>query len=135
MKSEFGTLETGETVHLFTLKNASGMEVKITNYGGIITSIQVPDKNGSFDNVVLGFDSLEGYTKFHPYFGAIVGRYANRIGEALFKLDGQNYTLAQNNGQNSLHGGVEGFDKKLWEAKEFEKENIVGVELEYTSPD
>jgi aldose 1-epimerase len=135
MKSEFGKLESGETVHLYTLQSASGMEVKITNFGGIITSIRVPDKNDTMGNVVLGFDSLEDYTKFHPYFGALVGRYANRIGGGLFKLDGMNFSLAQNNGQNSLHGGIVGFDKKLWKSKEFENESGVGVELEYMSPD
>lgn len=134
-KSEFGTLESGETTHLFTLRNSDGMEVQITNFGGIIKSIVVPDKNGVFGNVVLGFDSLEGYTGWHPYFGALVGRYANRIANGQFTLNGETYTLAKNNGENSLHGGIVGFDKKLWTASEFENKNGVGVELSYTSPD
>ena len=134
-KSEFGTLENGETANLFTLVNSSGMEVQITNYGGIIKSIKVADKNGEFGNVVLGFENLEGYTGWHPYFGALVGRYANRIANGQFTLDGETYTLAKNNGENSLHGGMEGFDKKLWRAKEFENDKGVGVELSYTSPD
>jgi aldose 1-epimerase len=110
-------------------------EILVFNYGGIITSIKTPDKNSKFDNVVLGFEKLEDYTKFHPYFGAIVGRYANRIGGAQFMLDDQSYTLAANNDENSLHGGIEGFDKKLWTAYEFEDDNGPRLELEYISPD
>ena len=135
VKKEFGTLENGETAYLFTLKNSAGMEVQITNYGGIIKSIKVPDKDDVLENVVLGFDDFDDYAGWHPYFGAIVGRYANRIGDGQFSLNGQTYNLAKNNGKNSLHGGLIGFDKKLWKADEFENEDGISVELEYTSPD
>ena len=101
----FGTVDNKD-VELFTLKNTSGFTVKITNYGGIVTSILAPDKNGKFDNVVLGYEHLEGYLKDTPYFGAIVGRYANRIAKGKFTLDGKEYTLAVNNGPNHLHGGL-----------------------------
>lgn len=130
---EFGTMDDGSEVQLFTLKNANGMEVSITNYGGIVTSIKVPDQNGNIENVVLGFDDLEQYKSGHPFFGAIAGRYANRIAKGQFELNGEVYELATNNGENHLHGGVEGFDKKLWEAEANEDEN--SVTLSYLSPD
>lgn len=106
----------GKKVSLYTLTNKNGMEVKITNYGGIVTSWIAPDKNGNKGEIVLGFDSLSGYLGKHPFFGALVGRYGNRIGGAQFKLDGVTYKLAANNGPNSLHGGVKGFDKMVWDA-------------------
>ena len=113
-KSFFGMTAEGDSAMLYTLKNERDITVTITNYGGIITGIYVPDKNGKTANIVLGFDHLEPYLEGHPYFGALVGRYANRIAGAAFTLDGVHYTLAANDGNNSLHGGLKGFDKKLW---------------------
>ena len=110
MKEKFGTVDD-KPVWLFTLKNVHNITVKITNYGGIITSIKVPDKNGSPGDIVLGYDSLKQYIEKSPYFGAIVGRYANRIAKGRFILDKKNYILAINNGNNSLHGGLKGFDR------------------------
>lgn len=129
----FGAMNDGREVQLFTLTNSNGMEVSITNYGGIVTSIRVPDKNGTIENVVLGFDDLEQYKSGHPFFGAIAGRYANRIANGRFTLHGEEYELATNNGENHLHGGNEGFDKKLWDAELNEDEN--SVTLSYLSPD
>ncbi|MFH5833032.1 aldose epimerase family protein [Halalkalibaculum sp. DA384] len=116
-KELFGTLEDGREVYQFTLANAHGMEADIINYGGIVTAIRVPDADGASANVVLGFDSLEKYLGGHPYFGAIVGRYGNRIAGGTFSLDGTTYELARNDGENHLHGGEQGFDKRLWEAE------------------
>ncbi len=121
----------GQPVKLYTLSNAKGMEAAITNYGGIIVSIKVPDRGGKPGDVVLGFDSLDGYLKEHPYFGAIVGRYGNRIAKGKFKLNGAEYTLARNNGENALHGGLKGFDKKVWTAKPSGN----SLELRYVSKD
>jgi aldose 1-epimerase len=133
-KIPFGTTPHGD-VDLFSLKNKNGMEVKITNYGGIITSIIVPDKDGKMADVVLGFDNIEQYLEPQPYFGAIIGRYGNRIANGKFKLDDNEYTLVKNNGENHLHGGTKGFDKVIWEAKKVHYENKIGVEMTYTSPD
>ncbi len=130
----FGTVDNKE-VQLFTIKNPSGLTVKITNYGGIVTSILTPDKNGKFDNVVLGYEHLDGYLNDTPYFGAIVGRYANRIAKGKFTLDGKEYTLAINNGPNHLHGGLKGFDKVVWDAKTFSSADEAGVKLSYLSKD
>ncbi len=130
---EFGTMDDGRPVQLFTLKNENRMEVSITNYGGIVTSIKVPDKNGNIDDVVLGFDNLEQYKAGHPYFGTITGRYANRIANGRFELNGEVYQLATNDGENHLHGGIEGFDKKLWDYEINNSEN--SVILRYLSPD
>ncbi len=130
---KFGVMNDGTTVQLFTLKNDNEIEVSITNYGGIITSLKVPDKNGNIDDVVLGFSDLEKYKSGHPFFGAITGRYANRIAKGRFELNGEVYELATNNGENHLHGGVEGFDKKYWEAEVNEEEN--SVTFRYLSPD
>jgi len=132
--SNFGTFN-GEKVFLYSLENKNGVKVKITNFGGIVTSIIVPDREGNFEDVVLGFDSLSGYLNEHPYFGSIVGRYGNRIAHGEFMLDGESYKLARNNGENHLHGGISGFDKKLWKSESFKAENEVGVILNYTSPD
>jgi aldose 1-epimerase len=122
-KEPFGKTKEGTEVQLYTLQNAKGMQVKITNYGATITSILTPDKNGKPGDVVLGFDTMEGYqgeayTKSGPYFGAAIGRYGNRIAKGKFTLDGKQYTLATNNGPNHLHGGKVGFDKVLWTAEE-----------------
>lgn len=116
-KTTFGQLPDGQTADHFTLRNQKGTEIKITNYGGIITHWTAADKNGTFEDMVLGYDSLSGYLKASPFFGALVGRYGNRIGKAKFTLDGKTYPLAANNGPNSLHGGKVGFDKVIWAAK------------------
>jgi aldose 1-epimerase len=134
-KIYFGKTNDGQAVDLYTLTNAHKMVVKITNYGGIVTSIMAPDKNGKLGDVVLGFDTLEKYLEGHPYFGAIVGRYGNRIAKGQFTLTGVKYKLAANNGENHLHGGINGFDKVVWKAKEIKKENEVGVRLSYLSKD
>lgn len=133
-KAPFGMIGD-EQIHLFTLRNSRGMVVKLTNFGGIVTAIQVPDKNGNPVDVVLGFDSLSNYRAEHPYFGCIVGRYANRIANGEFSLNGNKYVLARNNGENHLHGGAEGFDKKIWKAASFKAEGQTGAELKYISPD
>ncbi len=133
-KSTFGTLPDGQTADLYTLKNKNGMEVRITNYGGIVTYLTAPDVNGKFENVVLKLESLEAYVKGNPFFGALVGRYGNRIAKGKFNLDGKEYSLFINNGENALHGGKKGFDKVLWTAKP-----IAGaepsLELKYLSKD
>jgi aldose 1-epimerase len=131
----FGKIATGETAQLFSFGNAHGIEVQLTNYGGIITSIKTPDRAGRFADIVLGYADLAGYLHDSPYFGAIVGRYANRIARGRFTLDGNTYTLAVNNGANSLHGGLRGFDKVVWNAQAFQNQQGKGVTLEYTSPD
>src|ERR1051325_3168973 len=107
------------------------MEARIMTYGGIVTSLKVPDKNGNFGDVVLGYDNLDGYIKSTPYFGALIGRYGNRIANGKFSLDGQTYTLAKNNGENALHGGLKGFDKVVWKVAEA-KVGARGPELELT---
>jgi aldose 1-epimerase len=132
-KDVFGKTTDGNIINIYTLKNASGVEVKITNYGGIVVSLSVPDKNGKYDDVVLGFDSLNYYLRDHPYFGALIGRYGNRIGKAKFTLDGVECTLAKNNGENSLHGGLKGFDKVIWNAEEGKDDN--SLILRYSSKD
>jgi len=130
----FGQLPDGRRVELFTLTNRHGIEVRAMTYGAIITSIRAPDRDGKSADIVLGFDRLGGYLAGSPYFGAIVGRYANRIAGGRFTLDGVTYRLAQNNGPNSLHGGVRGFDKVLWAAEQFQTDSTGGVVLEYESP-
>jgi aldose 1-epimerase len=123
----------GTPVEVFTLKNGRGLEVRAIAYGGIITSIKVPDRSGRVEDVVLGFDSDDRYLGEHPYFGAVVGRYANRIARGHFSLDGQSYMLARNDGPNHLHGGVTGFDKRLWTAERTAGQQ--GVAFTRTSPD
>jgi aldose 1-epimerase len=127
----FGTAD-GKPVKLFTLNNAKGSEAKIMNYGGIVQSLKVADRAGKFDDVVLGYDNVDGYIKVTPYFGCLVGRYGNRIGGAKFTLDGQTYTLATNNGPNSLHGGIKGFDKVVWNVV---KATANSLALQYLSKD
>jgi len=131
----FGMTHRGEAVSLYTLKNAHGMQAKVLDYGGIIVSLRVPDRNGRLDDVVLGFDSLGDYERGSPYFGAIIGRYGNRIARGRFTLDGRTYTLATNNGPNHLHGGVRGFDKVIWSVTPFQQSDSVGLVMNYTSPD
>jgi len=133
-QSSFGQHPNGAAVTLFTLANAKGMVVKITNFGGIITEIHVPNKHGEFANVNIGFDNFESYLQQDvPYFGALIGRFGNRIAGGKFTLDGETYLLATNNGNNHLHGGVQGFDKVVWDATSFETENSVGITLKYLS--
>ncbi len=134
-KEPWGTTSDGKPVFCYTLDNGKGVETKITNYGGIIVSIRVPDRNGVSQDVVLGFDSLQPYLKGHPYFGALVGRVANRIAKGKFVLDGLEYRLAVNNGPNSLHGGIKGFDKVVWDAQEYRDSSSVGLRLTYRSID
>lgn len=127
----YGTTAEGRAVQEYTLLNASGMEVKLITFGGILTSIRAPDRNGRLANVALGFDSLAKYEGEHPYFGAITGRYANRIAGGRFTLNGKSYDLFKEDGINSLHGGAVGFDKRIWAARQVDS----GVELSYLSPD
>lgn len=134
-KASFGATAEGVPVDLYTLTNASGMEVRAISYGGIILSLRVPDRAGKLGDVVLGYDAIDGYLKASPYFGSIIGRYGNRIARGRFTLDGKEYTLAANNGPNALHGGTKGFDKVVWRAEPFEKSEGVGVVFSYTSPD
>src|ERR1017187_2875574 len=115
-QAPFGKMPDGAPVEIYTLRNSKGMEARIMTYGGIVQSLKVPDQNGKFDDVVLGYDDLDGYLKATPYFGALIGRYGNRIRGAKFTLEGKTYTLAANNGPNSLHGGLKGFDKVVWTA-------------------
>ena len=134
--TDFSTTPDGQTANLYTLTNANGVEAQITNFGGVIVSLKVPDRNDSLADVVLGFDSLEPYFEDSPYFGALVGRYGNRIAKGKFTLDGQEYTLAQNNMGNHLHGGLRGFDKVLWQAEPQSGDSSnVGLKLRYQSPD
>lgn len=135
MKQPFGKTTDGREVFLYTLTNARGAVVKITNYGGIITHMLVPDKSGKMGDVVLGYDNVADYIKASPYFGALVGRYGNRICKGKFSLNGKQYTLAVNNGENALHGGLKGFDKVVWNAKELETAKGPALELIYVSKD
>ena len=132
-EENFGKTPDGTDVKLYTLTNQQGVTVKITNYGGIVTSIITPDKNGEAGNIVLGFDNLDTYLAGHPYFGAIAGRCANRIAKGKFTLNGEEYTLAINNGPNHLHGGLQGFDKQVWAAEILPEQNA--LKLTYTSKD
>jgi aldose 1-epimerase len=134
-KSSFGTLADGTAVDLYTLTNANGMEMRVTNYGGIIVSLKVPDRTGTLGDVVLGYNRLEDYVKDTPYFGAIVGRYGNRIGGAKFTLDGKTYQLTANDGVNTLHGGLKGFDKLVWTVTSAERADAPQLQLTLTSKD
>jgi aldose 1-epimerase len=134
-KKPFGTLPDGRVADLYTLKNGKGARVTITNYGGIVVSLEAPDKTGKLADVVLGFDTLADYVKSSPYFGATIGRYGNRIAKGKFKLGAKTYTLAKNNGPNALHGGLKGFDKVLWTASPRQTEEGPGLFLQYLSPD
>ncbi len=134
-KQHFGQTEDDTPVNLYALTNDNGLEIKITNYGGVIVSILAPDRNGKLDDIILGFDDLVGYLANNPYFGCIVGRFANRIAGGKFTLNGVESSLALNDGQNHLHGGMKGFDKVVWQAKDFAGEGEVGLNLTYQSPD
>jgi aldose 1-epimerase len=132
-KREWGSGPAGEPVDLFTLRNEGGTEASITNYGGRLVSLKTADRRGRFEDIVLGFDDLSGYLQKNPFFGALVGRYANRIANARFQLDGKTYELPRNNGENSIHGGLKGFDKVVWRATEHPHKG--SVELKYFSRD
>jgi len=133
-KQNWGRSADGQ-IDLYTLKNAKGMEARIMNYGAIVVSLTAPDRSGKYEDVLLGFDSVDGYLKTHPYFGAVVGRYGNRIAKGKFTLNGVEYTLATNNGPNALHGGLKGFDKQLWTAKDVSQGAVPSLELTYVSKD
>jgi aldose 1-epimerase len=134
-KQVWGKTAAGEAVDLYTLTNGKGASVQIATLGGTVVSLKVPDKAGTLGDVVLGFDSLDGYLGTHPFFGVLVGRYGNRIGKAAFTLDGKAYTLAKNNGANSLHGGLKGFDKYVWKTREVASPDGQTIELTHVSPD
>lgn len=134
-RAPFGTTPAGDTVEVFTLTNAHGLEVRAATYGGIIVSLLVPDRDGRMADVVLGHDSLDAYLRGSLYFGAIVGRFCNRIANARFTVDGMTYRLVANDGRNHLHGGLKGFDQVVWRAAPFRTDSTVGVVLSYTSPD
>jgi aldose 1-epimerase len=134
-KELFGKTNDGTEVYVYTLNNAAGMEARITNYGGILVSLTVPDRKGKFVDVVLGYDSLSHYIASNPYFGALIGRYGNRIGKAKFKLAGHEYALAANDGPNTLHGGIKGFDKVVWSVKDVDSKKGKSLALTYLSKD
>lgn len=135
VRRPFGTMADGRVVDLYMLSNPNGVRVSVTTYGGIVTALTAPDRHGRFADVVLGFDDFKGYLAGHPYFGAIIGRYANRIGNGTFTLDGQEHVLARNSGGNHLHGGVAGFDKTLWRARPTPSSTGPRLELSRVSPD
>ena len=134
-KKSFGKTPDGQPVELYVLTNKSGAEASITNYGGAVVSIKVPDRNGKLADVVIGYDTADGYVNDKSHFGGIIGRFGNRIAHAQFVLDGKTYTLAKNNGENTLHGGVKGFDKALWTAKILPAKDGQSLELSYLSKD
>ena len=134
-KEPFSKTADGTAVDLYTLTNKVGTEARITTYGGRIVSLKTADRTGKMADIVLGFDTLDGYLKENPFFGALVGRYGNRIGKGKFSLNGTEYKLAINNGPNHLHGGIKGFDKVVWAAKEISGDGMVGLELTYLSKD
>jgi aldose 1-epimerase len=135
-KQAFGRTANQTAVDLYTLTNAHGVEARIMTYGGIVVSLKVPDRKGNLGDIVLGYDGLEGYLQNNsPYFGALIGRYGNRIGKGKFSLGGHQYRLATNNGENHLHGGVKGFDKIVWDATEVKSHEDAGLALTYLSKD
>lgn len=134
-KKSFGKTPDGQQIDLYVLTNKSGAEAAIATLGGAVVSLKVPDRNGKFADVVLGYDSGEGYVADKSFFGALVGRYGNRIGRAQFEIDGNTYKLAKNNGENTLHGGVNGFNKALWSAKTHSEKGGQSLELSYLSKD
>ena len=131
----WGETPEGEIVQLYTLTNSKGVRARIATYGGVVVSLEVPDKSGALSDVVLGFDSLEGYLGEHPYFGSLIGRYGNRIAKGRFSIDGREYTLATNNGPNALHGGIAGFNRRVWSAKPFTGDAGPGLTLQHISRD
>ena len=135
LRQAFGLLPSGQSVDLFILTNKNGMRAQVMNYGAILVSLSVPDRDGNISDITLGCDSIEGYMEASPYFGSTVGRYANRIARGKFSLEGVEYTLATNNGENHLHGGIKGFDKVLWEPEPFKQDDQIGVKFVYFSKD
>lgn len=135
LKNEFGLLNDGSKVYIYTLQNKLGAEVKITNFGATVVSLKMPDRNGKYEDIVLGYDSLASYVNGTSYFGAIVGRYANRISMGEITLDGKTYQLSVNEGGNQLHGGKIGFNKVLWNVKTFNDKDGPSIKLTYVSPD
>ena len=133
-KEQFGMVD-GKPVDIYTLTNEKGAEVKIINYGAIVVSLLIPDRDGNLADIVTGFDSLSGYINDRSFFGAIVGRYGNRIGKGKFQLDGNEYQLTINDGENHLHGGTTGFYKAVWDAEPVESKSGPSLELTYISPD
>lgn len=134
-KETFGTTPDGAGVELYTLTNSNGLKARLITYGAILVSLETPDRNGNSGDITLGYDSLEGYIKENPYFGASVGRFANRIAKGKFTLDGVEYKLAVNNDENHLHGGIKGFDKVVWDAESVKQDSAVGVKFTYLSKD
>ena len=134
-KDSYGITQEGQEVDRYTLSNAAGMQVEIITYGGIITSMKVPNAAGGLNDVVLGYDSLSDYEKGSPYFGALIGRYGNRIADGTFTLDDQTYSLVQNDGKNHLHGGTKGFDKVVWSATSRNENDKAVLHLNYLSKD
>jgi aldose 1-epimerase len=134
-RQPFGQTKDGVAVDLYTLRNSKGAEAGICNYGGLVIFLKMPDRDGQFGDVVLGYDNLADYLKETPYFGAMIGRYGNRIAKGKFTLDGKEYTLAINNGPNALHGGLKGFDKVVWEPRILARPEGPSLELRYTSKD
>lgn len=134
-KVPFGTAPDGKSVELYTLSNGKGLVAKIMTYGALLTSLETPDRTGKPGQIVLGFDTLDEYLKGHPYFGATVGRFANRIAQGRFSLDGKAYQLACNDGKNHLHGGITGYDKVVWRAEPVNSQGAIGVCFRYLSVD
>lgn len=134
-KQDFGKTPDGESVDLYTLTNSNGLKAQIMTYGGIVTTLHVPDRNGQLGDIVSGYDTLDEYIKENPYFGALIGRCGNRIGKGKFTLNGVEYTLATNNGPNHLHGGIKGFDKVVWGAEPMETDEGPALKLNYLSKD
>jgi aldose 1-epimerase len=134
-KGAFGKTADGKAVEIYTLKNSKGAETQIITYGGTVVSLKMPDKNGKYADIVLGYDSIADYEKGQSYFGALIGRFGNRIGKGKFTLDGKEYTLAKNNGENHLHGGLKGFDKVIWKARSSIGADGANLELSYSSRD
>lgn len=135
MRTHIERFDDGREIEFFTFGNALGLELCVMSYGAIIVSLRTPDRDGRFEDIVLGHERLAGYQSNTPYFGAVVGRYANRIRGGEFELDGQRFRLSRNEGRNTLHGGLRGFDQALWAARGFERGTTRGVELALTSPD
>mgnify|MGYP005620978985 FL=1 len=134
-KTDFGKTKQGLIVDMFTLKNQNGMEFSAINFGGIITSWKAADRYGNYEDVVLGFNNISQYEEESPYFGAIIGRYANRIAKGKFSLNQEDFALATNNGENHLHGGLKGFDKVIWDVTEVVSDSTSSLVFTYTSKD
>jgi len=134
-KETYGTLQDGREVHLFTLETSDGSELRLTNFGATVLSLKVPDRNGKMENVILGFKDLKDYENIRHFYGAIVGRWGNRIAKGKFTLNGKEYTLATNNGENHLHGGIMGFDRVLWDYEELSYNDLPAVKFSYLSKD